>query len=319
MKKILVTGGAGYVGTLLVESLLKKEYKVTVVDTFWFGNYLKKNDNLKIINTDIRNLKIENIANHQIIIHLANIANDPTVAMAPELSWNVNVLGTHSLIDKASRAGVEHFIFGSSGSVYGIKEEPNVIEDMELIPISTYNKTKMVAERVILSYSNSLRVHSIRPATVCGYSPRMRLDISVNLLTMQALEKGLITVFGGNQTRPNINIKDMINVYHHFIEKPNIENGCYNAGLENMKILKIAEIIKEKTGADIKIEPSNDPRSYRQNSDKLISTGYKFQYNVKDAIDEIITKYANKELEENEIYYNLKVMKNLKLDKINHI
>jgi nucleoside-diphosphate-sugar epimerase len=133
---------------------------------------------------------------------------------------------------------------------------------------------------------------------------------------MQALKYGEITVFGGSQTRPNINIKDMINVYLHFINNSNIENGYYNAGLENMTILKIAEIIKEKTGATIKIEPSNDPRSYRQNSDKLISTGFKFQYNVVNAIEEIIAKYNNKILEDKEIYYNLKVMKNLKLDKI---
>jgi nucleoside-diphosphate-sugar epimerase len=316
MKKILVTGGGGYVGTLLIDELLNNGHQITVLDTFWFGNFLQKNKNLEIIKEDIRNLSIEKIKGHQTIIHLANIANDPTVAMDPELSWNVNVLGTHSLIDKASRAGVEHFIFGSSGSVYGVKEEPNVVEDMVLVPISTYNKTKMIAERVIMSYSESLKVHCIRPATVCGYSPRMRLDISVNLLTMQALKYGEITVFGGSQTRPNINIKDMINVYLHFINNSNIENGYYNAGLENMTILKIAEIIKEKTGATIKIEPSNDPRSYRQNSDKLISTGFKFQYNVDNAIEEIITKYNNKTLEDKEIYYNLKVMKNLKLDKI---
>ena len=314
MKKILVTGGGGYVGTPLIDALLKNNHKVTVVDTFWFGNFLSKNENLEIIKEDIRDLTIEKIKDHQIIIHLANIANDPTVAMDPELSWNVNVLGTHSLIDKACRAGAEHFIFGSSGSVYGVKEEPDVVEDMELIPISTYNKTKMVAERVIMSYSKNLKVHCIRPATVCGYSQRMRLDISVNLLTMQALKKGEITVFGGNQTRPNINIKDMVNVYLHFIDKNNIENGCYNAGLENMKIIKIAEIIKEKTGAKIKIESSNDPRSYRQNSDKLISTGFKFQYNVDNAIEEIISKYKTNTLEDKEIYYNLKVMKNLKLE-----
>tara|TARA_X000000950_G_C13860472_1_gene638521 strand:- start:993 stop:1940 length:948 start_codon:yes stop_codon:yes gene_type:complete len=314
MKKILVTGGGGYVGTSLVDALLKQSYKVTVVDTFWFGNFLTKNQNLEIIKEDIRDLTVDKIKDHQIIIHLANIANDPTVAINPELSWNVNVLGTHSLIDKACRSGVEHFIFGSSGSVYGIKDEPHVVEDMELIPISTYNKTKMVAERVIMSYSKNLKVHCIRPATVCGYSPRMRLDISVNLLTMQALKKGEITVFGGNQTRPNINIKDMINVYLHFIDQTNIESGCYNAGLENMKIVKVAEIIKEKTGAKIKIEPSNDPRSYRQNSDKLMSTGFKFQFNVDDAIEEIISKYKTNKLEDKEIYYNLKVMKNLKLE-----
>ncbi len=313
MKKILVTGGGGYVGTLLVNSLLNNGNHVTVVDTFWFGNFLSKNENLEVIKDDIRNLSIEKIRGHCAIVHLANIANDPSVAMDPELSWNVNVLGTHNLIDKASRAGIEHFIFGSSGSVYGIKEEPDVIEDMVLVPISTYNKTKMVAERVIMSYSNNLKVHCIRPATVCGYSPRMRLDISVNLLTMQALNKGEITVLGGNQTRPNINIKDMVNVYLHFINQNNIESGYYNAGLENMKILEIAEIIKKKTGAKIIIKDSNDPRSYRQNSDKLISTGFKFKYNVDNAIEEIIAKFKDKSLEDKEIYYNLKVMKKLKL------
>tara|TARA_B100001059_G_C17755011_1_gene539390 strand:+ start:107 stop:1051 length:945 start_codon:yes stop_codon:yes gene_type:complete len=313
MKKILVTGGGGYVGTLLVNSLLNNGNHVTVVDTFWFGNFLSKNENLEVIKDDIRNLSIEKIRGHCVIVHLANIANDPSVAMDPELSWNVNVLGTHNLIDKASRAGIEHFIFGSSGSVYGIKEEPDVVEDMVLVPISTYNKTKMVAERVIMSYSNNLKVHCIRPATVCGYSPRMRLDISVNLLTMQALNKGEITVLGGNQTRPNINIKDMVNVYLHFIKQNNIESGYYNAGLENMKILEIAEIIKKKTGAKIIIKDSNDPRSYRQNSDKLISTGFKFKYNVDNAIEEIIAKFKDKSLEDKEIYYNLKVMKKLKL------
>ncbi len=317
MKKILVTGGGGYVGTVLVEELLKNNFHVTVVDTFWFGNYLDTHDNLNIIKEDIRNLSINSIKGHQIIIHLANIANDPTVEMDPELSWNVNVLGTHSLIDKASRAGVEHFIFGSSGSVYGIKEEQNVTEDMELIPISTYNKTKMIAERVIMSYSKNLLVHCVRPATVCGYSPRMRLDISVNLLTIQALEKKEITVLGGNQTRPNINIKDMISVYLHFIRNKNIESGFYNAGLENKTIKNIAEMISEKTGAKITIKPSNDPRSYRQNSDKLISTGFNFEFNVNDAIDEIISKYRNNLLKDDETYYNLKVMKKLNLDNTN--
>ena len=236
--------------------------------------------------------------------------------MDPELSWNINVLGTHSLIDKASRAGVEHFMFGSSGSVYGIKNEPNVIEDMELVPISTYNKTKMIAERVIMSYEKIMKVHNIRPATVCGYSPRMRLDISVNLLTMQAITKKEITVLGGSQTRPNINIKDMINVYLHFIKKRDIPNGAYNAGLENITISRLAEIIRDKTGAKINIKESNDPRSYRQNSDKLISTGFKFNYNIENAIDDIISKFKNNILEDKEIYYNLKVMKKLNLNQV---
>jgi nucleoside-diphosphate-sugar epimerase len=313
---ILITGGGGYVGTLLVQSLLVEKYNVTVVDTFWFGNFLNENNKLKVIKDDFRNIKVQDLKDQNIIIHLANIANDPTVEMDPELSWNINVLGTHSLIDKASRAGVEHFMYGSSGSVYGIKNEPNVIEDMELVPISTYNKTKMIAERVIMSYEKIMKVHNIRPATVCGYSPRMRLDISVNLLTMQAITKKEITVLGGSQTRPNINIKDMINVYLHFIKKRDIPNGAYNAGLENITISRLAEIIRDKTGAKINIKESNDPRSYRQNSDKLISTGFKFNYNIENAIDDIISKFKNNILEDKEIYYNLKVMKKLNLNQV---
>ena len=172
------------------------------------------------------------------IIHLANIANDPAVELLT--SWEVNVLAGQQLIDKASRSGIKHFIFASSGSVYGIKDEEKVTEDLPLVPISVYNKTKMVAERVFLSYSDKMQVHCIRPATVCGLSPRMRLDVSVNMLTFQALKNKRITVFGGMQTRPNIHVKDMANVYKHFIENPDISSGCYNAGFENLEIIEIA-------------------------------------------------------------------------------
>ena len=167
------------------------------------------------------------------------------------MSWEVNVLSGQQLIDMAVRSGVKQFIFASSGSVYGIKEEMNVTEDLELVPISVYNKTKMVAERVFLSYSRKLKVHCIRPATVCGISPRMRLDVSVNLLTFQALSKGEITVFGGNQTRPNIHIKDIANVYRHFLKHPELPSGCYNAGFENISILEIANMVSEKIEAKV--------------------------------------------------------------------
>ena len=133
------------------------------------------------------------------------------------------------MADRAIRAGVKQFLFASSGSVYGVKEEPKVTEDLTLVPISVYNKTKMVAERVFLSYADKMQVHCIRPATVCGLSPRMRLDVSVNMLTYQALKNGVITVFGGEQTRPNIHIKDVANIYRHFLQYPKIASGCYNA------------------------------------------------------------------------------------------
>ena len=179
------------------------------------------------------------------IIHLANIANDPAVEMNPTLSWEVNVLATQQLLEKSIRSNtVEHFIYASSGSVYGIKNEEKVTEDLELVPISIYNKTKMVAERVVLSYSNYFPVHCIRPATVCGMSSRMRLDVSVNMLAFQALENKKITVFGGEQTRPNIHIKDMVEVYKHFLKFPQLESGCYNAGFENISILEIAKKLK---------------------------------------------------------------------------
>ena len=219
---ILVTGGCGYKGSVLIPKLLKEGHKVINLDTQWFGNYLVKSPNLVNIKQDIRNLSLEIFKDVDSIIHLANIANDPAVILNPALSWEVNVLASQQLADKAIRAGVKQIIFASSGSVYGVKNEPKVTEDLELVPISVYNKTKMVAERVFLSYQNRIKIHCIRPATVCGISPRMRLDVAVNLLTYQALQNGFINVLGGSQTRPNIHIRDMVNVYCHFLNNMNI-------------------------------------------------------------------------------------------------
>ena len=313
--KILITGGCGYVGTVLTEKLLQKGINITVVDTQWFGNYLNDHKNLVNIKEDIRNIGTKFLKSFDTVIHLANIANDPSVDLNPTLSWEVNVLAMHQLADSSVRAGVNQFIYASSGSVYGIKEEPNVTEDLTLVPISVYNKTKMVAERVLLSYKNEMSVHCIRPATVCGWSPRMRLDVSVNMLTMQALRNKKITVFGGAQTRPNIHIKDLVLVYEHFLENPEIDSGCYNAGFENISILDIANTINSIIPSEIIISESNDPRSYRQDSSKLIKTGYKQKFYVKDAISEIIEKYNAGLLEDKPNYYTVNWMKKLNLDK----
>ena len=312
--KIFITGGCGYVGTQLVISLLANKYELVVIDNQWFGNFLPIDKNLKIIKKDVRNVDIKDLNGCNSIIHLANIANDPSVELNPVLSWEVNCLASNSLINLAIEAGVDHFIYASSGSVYGVKEEDQVTEDLPLVPISVYNKTKMIAERTLLSYREKIQVHCIRPATVCGYSQRMRLDLSVNMLTMQALKKNEITVFGGDQTRPNIHIKDMVRVYEHFLKNKKIESGFYNAGFENLKIIEIANIVKDKIGATINITDSNDPRSYRQNSDKLISTGFKQSYNVNDAIDEIIYNFRSGRLEDKKSYYNINVMKNLMIN-----
>ena len=312
--KILVTGGSGFKGSVLIPKLLEDGHSVISIDTNWFGDNLSDNEKLTKIKCDIR--EIDNIPFKGIdsIIHLANIANDPAVELNPTLSWEVNVLASQQIADKAVRDGVKQLIFASSGSVYGIKEELNVTEDLSLVPISTYNKTKMVAERVFLSYKDKLNVVCIRPATVCGYSPRMRLDVSVNMLTFQALKNQKITVFGGQQTRPNIHIQDMVNVYRHFLNLPKLESGCYNAGFENISILEIANMVSKKINSEIIITESNDPRSYRQDSSKLIKTGFTPKYSVSNAIDEIITAYQENKIVDSENSYTVKWMKKLGLN-----
>ncbi len=314
MKKlrVLVTGGCGYIGTCLTKELLNKGYKVIVIDKQWFGNHLKKHKNLMIIKKDIRDIDSIKLNKIYAIIHLANIANDPGVELNQNLSWEVNVLATRYLMEKAKKMKVKKFIYASSGSVYGIKKESKVTEDLDLVPITIYNKTKMIAERIIKSYEKDLKIFSIRPATVCGYSPRMRLDVSVNALTFQALNKKKIKVFGGSQVRPNIHIKDMIRVYLHFLKK-NIKPGVYNAGFENISIINLAKKIRKRVKCAIQISKTNDPRSYRQNSDKLIRTGFKQKYSVDDAINDIIYYYNKKKIKNQKICFTVDWMKKLNL------
>jgi nucleoside-diphosphate-sugar epimerase len=309
--KILLTGGCGYVGTLLTERLLNEGHDVTVVDIQWFGNYLKPHKSLKIIREDIRNIDDIPMDGVDVVMHLANVANDPCSDLNPKLSWEVNALGTMQLVEKAIKNGVKQFIYASSGSVYGVKEEPEVTEELPLVPISDYNKTKMVAERVLLSYQNKICVQIIRPATVCGYSPRMRLDLSVNMLTMQALAKHKITVFGGDQTRPNIHIKDMVEAYVHFLNNGTKFSGIYNAGFENISIMDIAKMVTQFVPVEIVRTESNDPRSYRICSKKLLAAGFSPKYKVLDAIKEIIDVFNVDKLKDDDKYYNIRTMKSL--------
>ncbi len=305
--------GGGYIGTPLTSKLLEnKRNKITVVDTFWFGNFLKKDKRLKIINKDIRKINTKWFKGIDCIIHLANIANDPAVDLNPNLSWDVNVIASMKIMKFAIENNVKKFIFASSGSVYGVKKEKKVTEDLDLIPISVYNKTKMIAERVFMSFKDKIRINCIRPATVCGVSPRMRFDVSVNLLTLQAIKKKQITVFGGNQIRPNIHIKDMIRLYEFFLKR-NIPTGFYNAGFENLKIINIAKKIQKKINVKIKIIKSNDPRSYRQDSSKLIRLGFKTKYGVNDAIDELIELNKRKKIKTTQSNFTVKWMKKLRI------
>jgi nucleoside-diphosphate-sugar epimerase len=312
--KILVTGSCGYVGSSLIPHLLKKGYEIDSYDIEWFGNDLNDHPKLNHSKKDIRDIDQNDFKGVERVIHLANIANDPSVELNPTLSWEVNVLATQRMAEFAVKSGVKQFIYASSGSVYGVKDEDQVTEDLDLVPISIYNKTKMVSERVLLSYKDQMKIINVRPATVCGMSPRMRLDVSVNLLTFQALKNKKITVFGGDQVRPNIHIKDMIRVYDHFIENfEKIDSGNFNAGFENISILHIAELVRQRIQSEIIVTESNDPRSYRQNSDKLLATGFEQMYFVSNAIDEVVNSYNSNLLKDEDRFYTVKTMKKLDL------
>ena len=305
--KVLVTGACGYKGTVLVSKLLLAGYEVIAFDIMWFGNYLAPHHGLRVIKGDVRDTASIPLDDVDAVIHLSSVANDPCGDLDPQLTWEISCLSTMRLADKAARMGVEHFIYASSGSVYGVKTEQQVTEDLELLPLSEYNKTKMVGERVLLSYSKDMIVQIVRPATVCGLSPRMRLDVSVNLLTMQALTKNEITVLGGDQTRPNIHIDDITDLYLFLLRRPELQ-GIYNAGFENMSINDMALLIQASTNAEILKMPSNDPRSYRLNSDKLLATGFSPKKNVDIAIQEICMAYQRGELENKPQFNNLLYM-----------
>lgn len=305
--KVLVTGGCGYKGHVLVPKLLQRGHEVVAFDTQWFGNFLEEHPKLDVVKGDVCQVKEMPLEGVDCIIHLASIANDPCGDLNPKLTWEVSALATMQLADRAKRLGIKRFIYASSGSVYGVKEEEQVTEDLELEPISEYNKTKMVAERVVLSYQNDMVVQIVRPGTVCGYSPRMRFDVAVNMLVMQALSKGKITVFGGDQIRPNIHMDDITDVYLHLIDHPQ-HTGIFNAGFENISILDIAKLVTKYIPVEITVTQSNDPRCYRVNSDRLLATGFKPKKKVEDAIREIIAKFQAGHCKDEDRYYNLKWM-----------
>ena len=305
---VLVTGGCGYIGTKLTDALLTRtDHHVKVVDTAWFGNYLEPHPRLTIEVADVRRLGGIDWSGIDTVFHLAGIANDPSVELNPHTSWEVNVLATMRLADRAARSGVRQFIFPSSGAVYGVRTEPHITEDLDLMPISDYNKTKMVAERVVMSYSDSMVTTIFRPATVCGFSPRMRLDLAVNGLTMQALTNKKMTVFGGNQVRPNIHIDDLVDLYLFAVEHRLA--GVFNAAFENLTVLEIAALIAERVPAEIEVTSSSDPRSYRLCSDRVRAAGFNPRRNVGIAIEELADAYREGRLVDRPNWYTVSWMR----------
>lgn len=308
--KILITGGSGYVGSKLIPRLLKKKHHIINIDTQWFGHYLKNHRRLKNYKMDYAFIDQINDKKIDTVIHLASIANDPMAEIDKNLSWETSALNTYRLMEFMKKRKIKKILYASSGSVYGIKKEKKVTEHSKLEPISLYNKVKMITERVILSYKNDIKAFIIRPATVCGFSPRMRLDVTVNILTFDALRKKSISVFGGQQIRPNIHIDDMCNIYEFFLKKGKKYAGIYNAGYENKSIIDIAKSVRKITGSKINvIKDKNDPRSYRLNSDKIQKIGFKYYKSYLDAIYELCEEYKKKNLNNNKKNFSLKWLK----------
>ena len=291
----LITGGCGYIGSRVTQELVQKGHKVLVFDSFWFGNSHKQSKNLKVVKGDVRNFSNLNIKSIHTIIHLANVANDPTVELNPNLSWEINVLASKLVAEHAIKNKVKRLIFFSSGSVYGVKKEKKVTEELKLSPISVYNKTKMIAERVFLSYKNQINITCLRPATVCGLSERLRLDLTVNKLTFDAFFKKKMFVDGGQQVRPNIHIEDVVRLIKHItLTKKKFKHNIYNIGFENLSILQIAKKIQKKTGAKIILNKNKDIRSYSQDSSRMLRTGFRPKFSVDFAIEQLVNYFGNK-------------------------
>ena len=308
--RVLLTGGCGYVGSVLVPKLLAAGHEVKVFDIGWFGFYHEKHPNLFVFNSGFLNANCG--PSVDAIIHLAAIANDPTGDLDPKLTWETNALGTMRLADMAARSLVKQFIYASSGSVYGVNDAPQITEDLPLEPLTEYNKTKMVAERCVLSYADRMQVQIVRPATVCGWSPRMRLDTVINRHTMQALDKGRITVYGGAQVRPHITIEDMTDLYCWLLNRPHL-TGIYNAGFENYTVDATAMGIALTCGAEIEHQPTTDPRSYRMNSDKLVAAGFTPRMTVARTILDLQARYAAGQLKDGPLMHNLDRMRELNI------
>ena len=325
MKKIFITGGAGYVGAVLVPHLLEKGFEVTVLDLMIYGEHvLQRHDNLNAVKGDIRDQDLlkKLIPGHDAVIHLACISNDPSFEMNPELGKSINLDAFRPLVEISKNSNVKRFFYASSSSVYGIKEEPNVHEEMELEPLTDYSIFKADCEKILAEYqSNDFTTATIRPATVCGYSPRQRLDVVVNILTNLAYHKREISIFGGDQLRPNIHIADMVEAYMVLLRAPKekIAGQIFNAGYENQSVKDIAEIVKNTVGSDVKLitTPTDDNRSYHISSNKIkTELGFVAKHTIKDAVEGLCEAFDKKLLPnslEDQMYFNIKRMQNISL------
>ncbi len=324
MTNIFITGGGGYVGSVLTPYLLNIGYNVTVIDLFMYGHTLNPHPNLKIIEGDIRNKNLleKNLKNIDVVIHLACISNDPSFELNPDLGKSINLDAFPELVSISKYHKVQKFIYASSSSVYGIKSEPNVNEEMSLEPLTDYSKFKVECEKILNdAKSDNFKVATIRPATVCGFSPRQRLDVIVNILTNLAFFKKEITVFGGSQLRPNIHILDMVRSYELLLKTDfkSINGEIFNVGFENVSVDNLANTVKDVLGQDIKIKktPTNDNRSYHISSEKIKKMlNFQTKYSIKSAVIDLKHAFEKRIITntfDDDKFYNIKVMNRINL------
>lgn len=326
MKKIFITGGAGYVGAVLVPKLLEQGYKVTVLDLMIYGqDVLPIHDNLVALKGDIRNQALlkEILPEHDAVIHLACISNDPSFELNPQLGKSINLDAFGPLVEISRDNNIQRFIYASSSSVYGIKKEKDVHEGVSLEPLTDYSRFKASCEKILATYqSDNFTTVTIRPATVCGYSPRQRLDVVVNILTNLAYHKREISVFGGNQLRPNIHIADMVKVYMLLLQAPieKIAGKIFNAGYENQSVLELAQTVQSVVGKDVKLmkTSSDDNRSYHISSLRIKEElGFEATYSIRQSVEGLCQAFDDGLLPnslDDPKYFNIKTMQSIDLE-----